>query len=71
MYMYMYILAMKCAYVPYTYNPMLKTTQRVSFAGNKIDIPVAASEDELRHSLGLYTHMTSGGTQNLQDVKKM
>ena len=28
--------------------------------GNKIDIPVAASEDELRHSLGLYTHMTSG-----------
>ena len=28
--------------------------------GNKIDIPVAASEEELRHSLGLYTHMTSG-----------
>ncbi|CAE7213737.1 SAR2, partial [Symbiodinium sp. CCMP2456] len=27
--------------------------------GNKIDIPVAASEDELRHALGLYTHMTS------------
>mmetsp|Transcript_91532 Transcript_91532/g.112083 ORF Transcript_91532/g.112083 Transcript_91532/m.112083 type:complete len:196 (-) Transcript_91532:77-664(-) len=35
---------------------------KVPFAvlGNKIDIPVAASEDELRHSLGLYTHMTSG-----------
>eukprot|EP00435_Cladocopium_sp_Y103_P070416 s1331_g35.t1 len=35
---------------------------RVPFVvlGNKIDIPVAASEDELRHSLGLYTHMTSG-----------
>ena len=47
----------------YTSHPMLKTTQSVSFAGNKIDIPVAASEDELRHSLGLYTHMTSGGTQ--------
>merc|ERR1712024_176719 len=28
--------------------------------GNKIDIPVAASEDELRHSLQLYNHMTSG-----------
>merc|ERR1712051_1024952 len=28
--------------------------------GNKIDIPVAASEDELRHSLQLYNHMTYG-----------
>ena len=39
-------------------------TRRDSFTelpGNKIDIPVAASEDELRHALGLYTHMTSGG----------
>eukprot|EP00438_Fugacium_kawagutii_P002592 Skav214685 [mRNA] locus=scaffold444:388:1858:+ [translate_table: standard] len=32
----------------------------VDLLSNKIDIPVAASEDELRHSLGLYTHMTSG-----------
>merc|ERR1712154_53953 len=28
--------------------------------GNKIDIPVAASEEELRQSLQLYHHMTSG-----------
>jgi len=28
--------------------------------GNKIDIPTAASEDELRHHLGLYSHMTYG-----------
>merc|ERR1711924_80761 len=27
---------------------------------NKIDIPVAASEDELRNALGLYSHMTYG-----------
>jgi len=35
---------------------------RVPFAvlGNKIDIPVAASEDELRNALGLHAHMTSG-----------
>mmetsp|Transcript_27477 Transcript_27477/g.64116 ORF Transcript_27477/g.64116 Transcript_27477/m.64116 type:complete len:195 (+) Transcript_27477:108-692(+) len=33
---------------------------RVPFAvlGNKIDIPVAASEDELRHALELHHHMT-------------
>jgi len=45
-------------------DPML---ERVPLAvlGNKIDIPTAASEEELRHSLGLYTHMTSG-----KDVKK-
>eukprot|EP00928_Gymnodinium_smaydae_P072338 TRINITY_DN55706_c0_g1_i1.p1 TRINITY_DN55706_c0_g1~~TRINITY_DN55706_c0_g1_i1.p1 ORF type:complete len:195 (-),score=48.35 TRINITY_DN55706_c0_g1_i1:198-782(-) len=28
--------------------------------GNKIDIPVAVSEDELRRQLGLYHHMTYG-----------
>jgi len=28
--------------------------------GNKIDIPVAASEDELRHALGLPSHAASG-----------
>eukprot|EP00928_Gymnodinium_smaydae_P022691 TRINITY_DN1897_c0_g1_i1.p1 TRINITY_DN1897_c0_g1~~TRINITY_DN1897_c0_g1_i1.p1 ORF type:complete len:219 (-),score=66.27 TRINITY_DN1897_c0_g1_i1:106-687(-) len=33
--------------------------------GNKIDIPVAASEDELRNVLGLYSHMTYG-----RDTKK-
>jgi GTP-binding protein SAR1 len=35
---------------------------RVPFAilGNKIDIPVAVSEDELRNSLRLHTHMTAG-----------
>merc|ERR1712167_310254 len=33
--------------------------------GNKIDIPVAASEDELRQGLGLFQHMTVG-----RDVQK-
>merc|ERR1719499_2844898 len=33
--------------------------------GNKIDIPTAASEDELRNVLGLYSHMTYG-----KEVKK-
>merc|ERR1712039_152917 len=33
--------------------------------GNKIDIPTAASEDELRHSIGLYSHMTYG-----REIKK-
>jgi len=32
----------------------------IAVLGNKIDIPVAASEDELRHGLGLYAHMLSG-----------
>lgn len=33
--------------------------------GNKIDIPTAASEDELRNALGLFSHMTYG-----RDAKK-
>merc|ERR1719422_2042109 len=33
--------------------------------GNKIDIPVAASEDELRYSLQLFNHITYG-----KEVKK-
>merc|ERR1712004_859928 len=33
--------------------------------GNKIDIPTAASEDELRNKLGLFHHMTAG-----KDLKK-
>merc|ERR1719343_462360 len=32
----------------------------IAVLGNKIDIPVAASEDELRQSLGLPQHMTCG-----------
>jgi len=32
----------------------------IAVLGNKIDIAVAASEDELRHSLGLPRHMTCG-----------
>jgi len=32
----------------------------IAVLGNKIDIPVAVSEDELRHSLGLPHHMTCG-----------
>jgi len=41
--------------------------QHVPFVvlGNKIDIPVAASEDELRNALGLFSHMTYG-----RDAKK-
>jgi len=33
--------------------------------GNKIDIPVAASEDELRQSLQLFNHITYG-----KDIQK-
>jgi len=40
-------------------DPALANTPFVVL-GNKIDIAVAASEDELRHALGLPNHMTSG-----------
>eukprot|EP00928_Gymnodinium_smaydae_P022694 TRINITY_DN1897_c0_g1_i4.p1 TRINITY_DN1897_c0_g1~~TRINITY_DN1897_c0_g1_i4.p1 ORF type:complete len:194 (-),score=59.88 TRINITY_DN1897_c0_g1_i4:47-628(-) len=36
--------------------------------GNKIDIPVAASEDELRNVLGLYSHMTYGRDTRKNDT---
>merc|ERR1711988_43410 len=35
--------------------------------GNKIDIPTAASEDELRQYLGLYAHMTYGRDKKAGD----
>lgn len=42
--------------------------------GNKIDIPTAASEDELRNALGLFSHMTYGreakkGDSNVRPVE--
>merc|ERR1712147_65215 len=39
-----------------------QSLQNVPFVvlGNKIDIPTAASEDEFRNALGLYSHMTYG-----------
>merc|ERR1712217_845358 len=44
-----------------------QSLQNVPFVvlGNKIDIPTAASEDELRNALGLFSHMTYG-----RDAKK-
>merc|ERR1712050_355777 len=44
-----------------------RSLQDVPFVvlGNKIDIPTAASEDELRNHLGLFHHMTMG-----KDLKK-
>merc|ERR1712051_549357 len=38
--------------------------------GNKIDIPVAASEDELRYSLQLFNHMTYGKDAKKGDVAR-
>jgi len=38
--------------------------------GNKIDIPVAASEDELRRSIGLPHHMTSGPEVRKGEVER-
>merc|ERR1719399_2442847 len=35
--------------------------------GNKIDIPTAASEEELRQYLGLYAHMTYGRDKKAGD----
>merc|ERR1712150_222038 len=50
-----------------------QSLQQVPFVvlGNKIDVPVAASEDELRHALGLYSHMTYGrdSKQNTSGVR--
>merc|ERR1719201_1410231 len=40
-------------------DPTLATVP-IAVLGNKIDIPVAASEQELRSGLGLHQHMTSG-----------
>merc|ERR1712151_699126 len=40
-------------------DPSLMHTP-IAVLGNKIDIPVAASEDDLRHQLGLYSHVTCG-----------
>ena len=36
--------------------------------GNKIDIPYAASEDELRHYMGLTNFTTGKGNVNLDDT---
>mmetsp|Transcript_25019 Transcript_25019/g.51213 ORF Transcript_25019/g.51213 Transcript_25019/m.51213 type:complete len:199 (+) Transcript_25019:67-663(+) len=38
----------------------------VAVLGNKIDIPVAASEEELRSALGLWHHLTAG-----KDMKRI
>jgi len=35
----------------------------LAILGNKIDIPVAASEEEFRRALGLAQHMTCGGAE--------
>ncbi|KAI5067410.1 hypothetical protein GOP47_0017938 [Adiantum capillus-veneris] len=35
--------------------------------GNKIDIPIAASEDELRYYLGFFSYTTRKGKVNLED----
>jgi len=38
--------------------------------GNKIDIPRAMSEDEVRNAIGLYSNLTTGkGTVELKDIR--
>jgi len=43
------------------------TTVPFLILGNKIDIPYAASEDELRYYLGLSNYTTGKGKVNLSD----
>merc|ERR1711974_121252 len=49
----------------------LLSTVPIVVLGNKVDIPIAASEDELRARLGLYRHITYGreGEQESSGVR--